>query len=66
MVPEVEFSHCLRNSDDRKQSSRCDVHVADLGFAFPLEFSLLNVSCHDVLVQIVWDDGFVGLRFGNE
>lgn len=65
-VTEMEFGHGLRNSDDGEEGSRSDVHVADLRFAFPLEFSFLDVAGHDVLVKFVWDCRLEGLRLGNK
>lgn len=65
-VSELELGHWLRDSNDGKQRSRSYIHVTHLLLAFSLEFSLFNISCHNILVQIVWDNWIECLCLSNE
>lgn len=65
-ISEVELGHGLRDSDDSEQGTRSNVHVAYFFLAFSLELSLLDVSCHDILMQLVRNNRFEGLGLGNE
>ena len=51
LITEVELGHGLRNSNDAKQRSRRDVHVADFLLAFSLQLALFDVAGDDVLVE---------------
>lgn len=66
IVSEVEFGHRLGYSDNGEQRPGSYIHVTYLLLTFPLELSLLDVSCYDVLMEVVWNHGLVGLCFGDE
>ena len=63
---EVELGHCLRYSDDSKECSGGDVHVADFLLALSLQLTLLNVASHNVLVKCLRDDRLKLLSLRDE
>ena len=66
LVSETQPGQCLGETYNSQECTGCDIHVWLLIKTFSLKLSLLNIFCYDVVVQVVWNDGFKFLSFDNE
>jgi hypothetical protein len=65
-VAETQLSHGLRQSNNSKEGSWRNIHVALFDVAFALEFALLDILCDDVVVQHGRNDRAIFLSVGKE